>query len=206
MKRIRFSIAAVVATAVTVIGSATAFGFHLGSGAPVAPQFAAVSNQGASVQILKNADQQSLVELGAAHGGRVSSSALTGAVERLATREGRSIYRIASATGSDCYAVGPANPPDYLFGWTQCSPNFPSTALPILDFTVFHDTTIWRSEGVAADGIARVELRDASANPLADVPVLNNTFHFKGIPAGSIADIAAIDSNGTVVFTHGFRH
>lgn len=122
-------------------------------------------------------------------------------------RNGRAFYRI----DAQCFATGPVLPAAQSFGAVVCSPEFPSPARPILDFTVFHggSTTdgrppanmkVYRSEGFAADGVASVAFVDEAGALVAETAVVGNTYSFERAPSGGNLRIAAIDRAGERIF------
>jgi hypothetical protein len=122
-------------------------------------------------------------------------------------RDGRAFYRI----GAECFATGPALPTTYSFSQIGCSPGFPTAARPILDFTVFHapgagdkgrprTLSVYRSEGFAADGVARVAFIDGTGAVVAETAVVDNTYSFDPPPSGENLRIAAFSTSGERIF------
>jgi hypothetical protein len=114
--------------------------------------------------------------------------------------------RIANADGSACYGVGPAAPTDYRLGQIQCAADFPSAARPLLDFTVVHGGTanlsadrVWRSEGIAADGVADVAFQTASGEIVNVAPVVGNVYSISALPTRHVSTLVARDSQRSVL-------
>lgn len=129
-------------------------------------------------------------------------------ISLLATRGDRAYYRI----GGECYAVGRAASAKFAPGAIACSPQFP-TGRPILDFTVFGSTagpnerpqpqnrTVRTSEGIAADGVAKVAFVDPDGQVVAETPVLDNVYTFDPAPGGNALKLVAYSATGEVVFS-----
>lgn len=127
----------------------------------------------------------------------------------LATRGDRSFYRL----NDHCYGVGPASPTNHVFGAIHCKPNFPSPDAPVVDFTVYGSTagpderpqpqtmTVHASDGIAADGVAKVAFADADGQVIADTSVIDNIYRFDPRPAGTALKLVAYDATGEVVFS-----
>lgn len=127
----------------------------------------------------------------------------------LATRGDRSFYRLRD----NCYGTGPASPTKQVFGQVGCTDNFPSAERPVFDFTVFGSTagsderpepqtmTVHTSQGIAADGVAKVALLDADGQVVAETSVLDNIYSFDRVPTGNAAKLVAYSATGEVVFS-----
>jgi hypothetical protein len=126
----------------------------------------------------------------------------------LGVRGDRAYYRV----GTDCYAVGPAEPTDYVYGRITCAPEFPSAERPVLDFTTHvtqwdsqrqnrGPTLVSRSEGFAAEGIERVALVAADGRVLAEAPVVKTIYRFTNLPAEEVSTLRAINTAGQTVFS-----
>lgn len=135
-------------------------------------------------------------------------------VAALGTRGGRAYYRIKNTSGPDCYAVGPAAMnTDYRLGQIECAPDFPSAARPILDFTVVmgglrpdQPAHVFRSEGIAADGVADVGVLTPDGQ-LVDVhPVVNNIYSIVTPTSRDVSELVARDANGTVIYKLQIAH
>jgi hypothetical protein len=125
----------------------------------------------------------------------------------LGTRGGRSYYRIENSTGSACYGVGPVNATEYRLGQILCVPDFPSANRPLLDFTIVHGGSaasqdrVWRSEGIAADGIRSIAFETPSGRTVAVTPVIDNVYSVTSVPSERVAKLVARDANGEVIYS-----
>lgn len=166
-----------------------------------------VSNRGAPFSSLLPRDEQALSRMRGGVGVPERISAQD--VSILGTRGDRSFYRLSE----HCYGSGSASPTNSVFGQIQCVPAFPSRVRPVLDETVYGGTagpderpqpetlTIYRSEGIAADGVAKVAFVDADGQVVAETPVVENIFSFERAPAGTGLRLVAYDATGEVVFS-----
>ena len=121
----------------------------------------------------------------------------------IATRDGRSFYRYATADGR-CFAIGSAA--DASIGVEAClsSDTFPSIAHPLLDLSIYesrsHDRsdelTLYRVEGFAADGVAAVGVVNRAGNIGLRVPVSDNVYVLNNVPPGLTGSIVALDRGG----------
>lgn len=165
-----------------------------------------VSNQGTLFSALRPRDEQAL---GRMREGRSSQDIAAAGIFILGTRGDRSFYRLSD----HCYGSGPASPSNYVFGHIQCVTAFPSRDVPVLDATVFGSTagpderprpetlTVHASEGIAADGVAKVALLDADGQVVAETPVVDNIYRFERVPAGNALRVVAYTATGEIVFT-----
>jgi hypothetical protein len=135
-------------------------------------------------------------------------------VSALGTRNGRIYYRIKNTSGPDCYAVGPAAMnTDYRLGQIECAPDFPSAARPLLDFTIVdgglkpdQPAHIYRSEGIAADGVADVGFLTPNGD-LVDVhPVVHNIYSIVTPTSRDVSTLVGRDANGTVLYKLQIAH
>jgi hypothetical protein len=122
-------------------------------------------------------------------------------------RNGRAFYRI----DAECFGTGPAMLARQPLGTIVCTPEFPSSARPILDLTVFQGSgtngesrptnlTVYRSEGFAADGVARVAFVDDGGAVVAESPVIDNTYSFDAVPERENLRIMAFSTTGARIF------
>ncbi len=191
----RLIVVAVTAVAIALAGGLIAANLAGGSTAP--PSLERLSNLGATRVSPLPGDEQALSKTGGAGAD----------IRVLATRGGRSLYRV----GTDCYGVGPNSGTDYRFGQLSCDPAFPSKDHPVLDFTVFRGKlvngriashVVWRSEGFAADGVTSIGFRNDAGEIVGETPVGGNTYSHSSIPLGSLRALVALDASGAVVDTH----
>ena len=124
----------------------------------------------------------------------------------LAVRARRAYYLLETSKGP-CAAVGMPDTPDQL-GAAQCPEgHFPTAEHPVLDLSVYESTSheerqisLYRAEGIAADGVAAVQfLRPDGATALT-VPVAGNVYSMTSVPPGPIAGVAALDKSGRRVW------
>jgi hypothetical protein len=130
-----------------------------------------------------------------------------GTVSVLSSRGERTYYRVGNNAGPDCFAVGVATLTHPALGQVICSPTFPSVETPILDFTVFHNGRVWRSEGVVADGVASVVFRLGDGSTTARTYVSENVFQIPGSDHDpTITGLIGLDAEGNVVHVIDYRH
>lgn len=124
----------------------------------------------------------------------------------LAIRGGRALYRLETAKGL-CIGSGPAADLGEV-GAVECPQGpFPTAERPVLDLSVYestsherHEVTLYRVEGVAADGVAAIVYLRPNGRVAVTVPVRGNVFSATSVPQGPIAGIAAIGTNGGEVW------
>ncbi len=123
----------------------------------------------------------------------------------LGSRDGRSVYRISTTSGTYCYAAGPAALSVVsALGVIGCAvdPAFPSLSRPLMDFSVLTtaggSTHYSRVEGVAAEGITAIQLADAAGKTIARVPVFNGVYDYTPDDS-SVVTISALDASGNAV-------
>jgi hypothetical protein len=123
-----------------------------------------------------------------------------GTMQYLGTLNGAAFYATRNADGNFCLAI------DHLtqqygkgFGCDLDVPGFPSADHQVLAFP-----PVQRLQGVAADGVATVELLDAAGNVIASAPVTNNLFESDLAPDVQPAFIATLDADGNVTSKHPF--
>jgi hypothetical protein len=129
-----------------------------------------------------------------------------GGTVRLIRKSGdRAFYRV----GSGCFGIGDAVPAPNRLGQIMCSPEFPTAERPILDFTQYRTPVvngkpgrrfIARSEGFAADGVAKIAFRDANRRIIAETAVIENAYRFDTLPFDLPADLVALNPAGDVVY------
>jgi hypothetical protein len=147
------------------------------------------------------ADQRALERVG-------QTGRALGVVSLISDRGGRHYFRVANASGPDCYAVGPAQPVAYRLGQIICAAAFPSAAQPLLDVTVVRQTShdpasarVNRSEGFAADGVADVALETDGGALVSVTPVVNNVYHVSVLPKEHVSRLVARDGAGKIVWS-----
>lgn len=122
-------------------------------------------------------------------------------LQLLGTRDGISFYAARNADGHFCAAIDTgALVGGKGVGCDVADNGFPSPGRPIFDWSRWsHGTQV---AGFAADGVASVELYDASGATVATVPVVDNLYAESGLPGG--AGLRALDANGNVLYTEPF--
>jgi hypothetical protein len=121
----------------------------------------------------------------------------------LAVRHGRALYRMQLANGTPCFGAGPAAALGTP-GSVVCSQGgFPSSGNPVLDLSVYEGTrrdvrdfSLFRVEGIAADGVAAVHFLRGNGEVALNVPVSGNVYSAATVPKGPIAGFAAVDKDG----------
>jgi hypothetical protein len=147
------------------------------------------------------------------HGHAVAfrSNALTRSLEideasLLAVRSGRAYYLLQTQAGP-CGAVGRPDKPDTLAA-AQCPQgHFPTADHPVLDLSVYESAThelgtvsLYRAEGITADGVAAVQFLRPDGSAALTVPVSANVYATTSVPTGTIAGVAALDGGGKRVW------
>jgi hypothetical protein len=165
-----------------------------------------VSNRGTPFSSVLPSDVRALTRMARSVGGGGISADY---ISILGTRGERSFYRLSE----HCYGSGFVSPTNRVFGAMSCTPKFPSRERPVLDFTVYNSSagpderpqpqnmTVNASEGIAADGVAKVAFLDAGGRVVADTAVIDNIFRFDPAPAGAGLILVAYDATGEVVFS-----
>ena len=174
-----------IALATAVAVPAVAFAGRLGD-------LLGITNEGATVStsdVLPGADKldQAMQEL------KVGST-----MQNLGTLNGTTFYATRNADGNFCLAIDhTATQYEKGFGCDLNADGFPSPDRQVLMFP-----PVAQLQGVAADGVATVELLDANGNVLASAPVTNNLFEADAsIPDGTAASVVTLDANGNVTST-----
>jgi hypothetical protein len=121
----------------------------------------------------------------------------------LATRGPRALYVLERANAAPCYGVGPAADLGNVDATTCTRGAFPTGAHPVLDFSVYEGTkrdarelSLYRVEGIAADGVAQVEFLRPNGEVALSVPVSQNVYATTAVPRGPIKGFAAVDKAG----------
>jgi hypothetical protein len=142
------------------------------------------------------------------------SRAKRGSVVRLAARSGVGIYAAKTRAGDLCYFVGPKDRSklrtEGLGGGCMnaaASARFPSDAQPVVDLSLYAlapgavGPTIQRLAGVAADGVASVQLLAlADCHVVATAPVIDNVYLADDLPIVPEAQIVARGRDGDAVW------
>ena len=155
------------------------------------------------------------IDLNSASALRVTGVA-PGSVKLLASRGGVGIYAARTPGGNLCYFLGGPQRPDAngLSGGclnAAASARFPSPEQPLVDMTVFmykpgaDGETITRLAGVAADGVAKVEVLGSECHVVADAAVVDNVYVDSSLPDTPAVGIRALDGNGKQVYHEKLR-
>jgi hypothetical protein len=145
-----------------------------------------ISNGGTTVStgsVLPGADKldQAMKEL-----------AVGSTMQFLGTLNGTSFYATRNAAGHFCLAIDHVSAQyEKGFGCDLNADGFPSPSVQVLAFPPLE-----RLQGVAADGVATVELLDGSGNVIASAPVTNNLFEADAAATSKAAAIVALDAGG----------
>jgi hypothetical protein len=126
----------------------------------------------------------------------------------LVVRAGRAYYRLDG--GGTCFGTGPAADIGDL-GSVDCPRGpFPTSDRPVLDFSVYETTergsrelSLYRAEGIAADGVSAVAFLRPNGKVALKVPVSRNVFSSTSVPHGPVKGIAALDADGRELWRSG---
>ena len=125
----------------------------------------------------------------------------------LAVRQGRAFYRLDRDNGEPCFGAGRASRVGTPGSIICPRGGFPTAGNPVLDFSVYessrHDVrelSLFRAEGLAADGIAAVEFLRPSGRVALTVPVSANVYASSTAPDGPVIGFAAVDDHGKRVW------
>jgi hypothetical protein len=124
----------------------------------------------------------------------------------LAVRGRLAVYRL-EGRNSTCFGTGDSSDVGQV-GSVQCAHGpFPTAGRPVLDLSIYEGTTrgvrelsLYRAEGVAADGVTAVEFLRPDGSVALKVPVLGNVYSTTDVPGGPIAGVAAVDKAGQVLW------
>lgn len=136
-----------------------------------------------------------------------ASPTFTGEAFVLARRGDREFYRLPKTDGLPCWGTGKLRNGSRRIGVScQFKPQFPSRAFPLQDFSPMemsverpHPHYIWLS-GVAADGVHRIAVIDEDNRLVPAVDVVDNVYFAEKLPKGDYLGIAALDSDGGVIW------
>jgi hypothetical protein len=195
VRRGRAAVAAIaLATALAV--PALAFSSQLGS-------LFGISNEGTSV------DKNRLDDLRTATA--LNTAGASGAVKLLASRAGIGIYFAHGKEGKKCFFIGPPNGPDErgLSGGCMnaaASASFPSPAQPVVDMSAFFyrphavGEGITRLAGVAADGVAKMQVLGLDCQVIAEAPAQDNVYARSDLPDTPAVAIVGVGHDGQRVY------
>jgi hypothetical protein len=151
---------------------------------------------------------------------RASALDLTGArpgtLKLLASRAGVGFYAARTRSGGRCYFLGSPNRSDEreLSGGclnTEASARFPSPAMPIVDMSAFiyrpyaSGEEVSRLAGVAADGVAKVEVLGDDCSAIGEAPVIGNVYVDTKVSDKPAVGIEALDNSGKRLYLEKLR-
>ena len=139
-----------------------------------------------------------------------------GTVTLLAARGGVGIYAARGAGGERCFFVGPptGEPREDLSGGCmnrQASASFPSPQTPVLDLSAFVyrpgdvGELVRRLQGVAADGVARMQVLGMDCAVVAEASVERNVYVSADVPERPAAAIVGLGDDGRRVYLNRLR-
>jgi hypothetical protein len=200
--RLRSRRAAIVVTALTAALTLPALALSGELGA-----LFGFSNQGTSVN-------EANVGLRAASA--LETTGASGTLKQLAARGGVGIYVSRDASGDLCYFVGP--PSGHLDRGLSggclnaaASREFPSPEQPVINMSAFVyrpgtvGEGISRLVGVAADGVAKIQVLGLDCQVIAEAPVIDNVYARTGIPTTPAVAIVGLDQGGQRVYVDKLR-
>jgi hypothetical protein len=143
--------------------------------------------------------------------GALARVGFAGEVRKLAERQGLAFYVGRTSAGALCFSTGPAGAAAPEFGVLACQGRvgpgvFPSAETPIADFSPLRGAEgdnavrVWQLAGFAADGVARVGVRDRAGVFFA-TPVADNVYGAQNVPARPATAIVALDADGNELYT-----
>lgn len=210
--RIPLGITAIVLVALGVAAFATSGTTPKPRGVP---GLATVSAKGTPTTATANA-QETLERFAAT--GRIGR---TTGIRLIRGTGSRFYFRVDTSNGQSCFGAsdrsGFVGSEVRQFGSLACplpsdeptdgSP-FPSADLPILDMslrmmTPTESATFKRIEGFAADGVAKVDVVRPNGSVALSIPVVNNVYLAPDVPSGVLAELVAVDANGTALYSVG---
>jgi hypothetical protein len=182
-RRTKLTLAVAALLVAVAAGSVVATRTHASERAPLSR----ISNEGNRVFVQR---------------GSVWSSFGLRSASLLAVRGARAVYRLESK-GGPCVGAGPAQEPGKL-GTIDCPRGpFPTSQRPVLDLSVYegashdsHDVSLYRAEGVAADGVVSIAFLRPNGTVALKVPVSANVYEAGATPSGPIAGLVAYDASG----------
>jgi hypothetical protein len=199
--RRRRAVIAAIALAVVLAVPALALSGQLGS-------LFGFANEGKSVDT-SNLDLQTASALDI-------TGARPGTLKLLASRAGVGIYAARDKSGNLCYFLGPPQRPDErgLGGGclnAEASARFPSPEQPVIDMTAFvyrpgaTGERVTRLAGVAADGVARVQVLGVECGVIAEAQVVANVYVNADVRDQAAVGIQALGDSGERVYLKKLR-
>jgi hypothetical protein len=129
-------------------------------------------------------------------------------LRQIAVRNGSAFFVADLRGGGLCTSIGSIGSAMVL-GGIQCSPDFPSPARPLLDWSRFTgpiaQPQVTQLEGFAADGVASVAVVTRDGSVEAATSVEDNVYlRTADLPPTPIREIVALDANGTRLYSECF--
>ena len=184
----------VLVAAVVAGGIAWTFG-STSSASKVRPALSTVSAHGTKVALPRNDIRTKRL-----HGSHMDDLTLLGTIG------GRNLYRVGGSARA-CYGAGDADAA-WPLGVIKCrnaAPYFPSQEMPLFDFSMVGmdrgdaEMHYIRIEGVAADGVASVDLLDRNGATVERLPVHGNVYGAESVPTRNGVRLVALDASGHVL-------
>jgi hypothetical protein len=135
-------------------------------------------------------------------------------------RRGSEFSLIRADRGDDFYVVnnvgGGLTRPCFAFsannrhfGTFSCPPNFPSAAVPVLDYTGFRaqasgGVLVLASRGLAVNAVADIAFQALDGTLVDKTPVINNVYDVSSTPQQPVKGIEALDASGHVIWSRRF--
>lgn len=126
---------------------------------------------------------------------------------RLGRRGNRVFYRLVPEGGAgSCFSVSTVARGDIGGAGCPAGP-FPTPDSPVLDMSIYEATsheapvlTLFRAEGVTADGVADVDFMGPTGSRIVRAVVVNNIYSINTPPRSEVRGLVAHDASGRVVF------
>jgi hypothetical protein len=178
-------VAAVTATSITLATG--------GEAHSAATALTSLSNPGRSVELART-DPKIVRSMGAQ---RASLLAVRG---RLA------YYRMQTKDGT-CFSVGDASALGRI-GGSECPRGpFPTRERPVLDLSIYETAShergvlsLYRAEGIAADGVSSVAFTRADGSVVLRLPVRGNVYSATAVPSAGVTHVVAYNASGAEVW------
>ena len=137
---------------------------------------------------------------------RITRSMGVNGASLLAVRGRFAYYRIQTKDGT-CFSVGDASAPGRI-GGSECPRGpFPSRDRPVLDLSIYETASherglmsLYRAEGIAADGVSTVAFTRADGSVVLRLPVRRNVYSAAAVPSAEVAHVVAYNASGAEVW------
>jgi hypothetical protein len=122
----------------------------------------------------------------------------------LAVRGRLAYYQIETKDGT-CFSVGDSSG---RIGGSECPHGpFPTRERPLLDLSIYETAShergmlsLYRAEGIAADGVSSVAFIRSDGSVVLRVPVRGNVYSAQTVPSGGVAHVIAYNESGAEVW------